>query len=73
MQSKRYENLYAERDVVKQGAHYLKHINAMTKEDLHSKSDIAAELAHRDIRIKLLESKVSDLCYRLDHAFGAAS
>lgn len=34
--------------------HYGVHIHAMTKEDLHSKSDIAVELAWRDLRIEQL-------------------
>lgn len=45
---------YAERDIVKQGAYYTKHVSAMTGEALHSKSAIAAELAHRDIEIDRL-------------------
>lgn len=45
---------YAERDILKQGDHYMRHITAMTAEKLHDKSDIAAELAHRDIEIKQL-------------------
>lgn len=36
---------------------YAKHVSAMTGEQLHSKSEIAAELASRDIRIKELEAK----------------
>jgi hypothetical protein len=47
-------NLYAERDIMVQGEEYIKHIDRMTLEGLHSKSDIAAELAHRDIEIKRL-------------------
>lgn len=39
---------YAERDVRALGHHYINHVAAMTNEGLHSKSDIAAELAHRD-------------------------
>lgn len=35
------------------------HISAMTKEDLYSKSDIAAELAHRDNRIAELEHRLA--------------
>ncbi|WP_438455367.1 hypothetical protein [Vreelandella venusta] len=49
---------YAERDIMaldKQGGHYWRHANAMTAEGLHSKSDIAAELAYRDARIAELE------------------
>ena len=42
---------YQERDTEEQGDVYLKHINAMTEEGLHSKAAIAAELAHRDIQI----------------------
>jgi hypothetical protein len=46
--------MYAERDHVAQGEHYLRHIDAMTREGLHTKSAIAAELAHRDIEIARL-------------------
>ena len=46
---------YAKRDIIAQGNHYLRHIMAMTQEGLHDKSDIAAELAHRDERIAALE------------------
>lgn len=49
---------YAERDIVAQGEYYLKHIRAMTAEDLDSKSDIAAELAHRDIQIDYLKRQI---------------
>ena len=42
---------YAYRDVTQQGAYYLRHVSAMTAEGLHDKSDIAAELAHRDIAL----------------------
>lgn len=33
----------------KSGGYYCRHVAAMTSEDLHSKSDIAAELGHRDM------------------------
>lgn len=49
---------YAKRDIMaldKQAGHYWRHVNAMTAEGLHSKSDIAAELAYRDARIAQLE------------------
>ncbi len=42
---------YAERDVIsldRAGGHYIRHVGAMTAEKLHSKSEIAAELAYRD-------------------------
>lgn len=45
---------YTERDAIAQGADYFRHVNAMTAEKLHSKSAIAAELAHRDILIQRL-------------------
>lgn len=51
--------LYNERDVMAQGEHYIKHVSAMTSEDLHSKVDIAAELAHRDIEIERLKNELS--------------
>lgn len=44
-------NIYGGRDIMELdeiGGHYSRHISAMTKEGLHSKSDIASELAHRD-------------------------
>jgi hypothetical protein len=40
--------LYAKRDLEELGKHYLNHLDAMTSEQLHSKSDLAAELAARD-------------------------
>ena len=51
---------YAERDVIAldvAGDLYSKHIMAMTAEGLHSKSDIAAELAWRDSVIEGLKTK----------------
>lgn len=37
---------------------YAKHVSAMTGEQLHSKADIAAELAYRDDRIEQLEAQL---------------
>ncbi|EMZ1487777.1 hypothetical protein ABC295_000972 [Vibrio cholerae] len=48
---------YQERDLMeldKVGNHYSKHVLAMTREDLRSKSDIAAELGYRDMVIDKL-------------------
>lgn len=48
---------YAERDHMAQdaaGNYYSRHVSAMTAEGLHAKSDIAGELAHRDIQIDRL-------------------
>lgn len=42
-------------DVVLYSCAYAEHVSAMTGEKLHSKSEIAMELAWRDIRIKELE------------------
>jgi hypothetical protein len=44
-------NHYAHRNPRAQGQVYCDHVMAMTAEGLHEKSDIAAELAHRDILI----------------------
>lgn len=41
-----------------QGGHYYRHVWAMTGEKLHSKSDIAAELAYRDWRIAELQAQI---------------
>lgn len=67
--------LYADRDIVAQGAIYVTHVMAMTKEGLHAKSDIAAELAHRDILIAdLLEAlkavRMMAVCGQLDQFVG---
>lgn len=46
--------LYDHRDVMalnKHGNVYVRHVEAMTAEGLHSKSDIAAELAWRDVKL----------------------
>ena len=48
-------SLYEERDIVGQGQFYSRHVDAMTREKLHSKAAIAAELGHRDQRICELE------------------
>lgn len=42
-------------DTVLYSSDYAEHVSAMTGEKLHSKSEIAMELAWRDIRIKELE------------------
>ena len=45
---------YKERDIEQldiDGGYYSSHIDSMTAEGLHGKSDIAAELAHRDYRL----------------------
>lgn len=42
---------YDERDVIaldRKGNYYIRHVAAMTAEQLHDKSEIAAELAYRD-------------------------
>ncbi|ECC3465576.1 hypothetical protein AA471_23515 [Salmonella enterica subsp. enterica] len=57
-------NQYAERDAMqldKDGGYYSRHIQAMTREGLHSKGDIAAELAWRDQQIEQLREKLKQL------------
>ena len=50
---------YAKRDHQAQGAYYTNHVSAMTGEGLHSKSAIAAELAHRDMEIDRLRAALA--------------
>lgn len=50
---------YAERDARALGKFYTAHVSAMTRERLFTKSDIAAELAHRDKVISELEHEFS--------------
>lgn len=46
--------LYADRDPMALGDHYPRHVQAMTAEQLHDKSAIAAELAWRDQRLEAI-------------------
>lgn len=55
------KKLYAKRNAKTQGEIYIDHIYAMNREGLHIRVDIAAELAHRDIRIKKLLTTISRL------------
>jgi len=68
------EKQYDERDAFKldiAGGYYGRHVQAMTREKLHSKSDIAAELGHRDMTIdELLKELIethSALCFTPDY------
>jgi hypothetical protein len=54
------KNLYADRDPDQLEPHYYRHIMAMTAEDLHRKSAIAAELAYRDQRIERLSELLDE-------------
>ncbi len=49
------KKLYAIRSARDLGKYYTDHLMAMTAEELHDKSDIAAELAYRDKEIKSLK------------------
>ena len=56
--------LYNERDIMaldEAGGFYCQHISAMTSEQLHSKSDIAAELGYRDMIINDLSVALQQL------------
>lgn len=62
--SKECVRLYQERDAFeldKACGFYSRHVMAMTSEQLHSKSAIAAELGHRDMRIDKLEKELQAL------------
>ena len=68
------KRLYGKRDIVAQGQKYIDHITAMTAEELFGKSNIAAELAHRDIEIedlradnKRLREALEELVFLKDH------
>ncbi|AUR91931.1 coil containing protein [Vibrio phage 1.167.O._10N.261.51.F2] len=63
------DKLYAERDIEildDKGDYYFNHIFAMTGEGLHSKSDIAAELGYRDMRIDELKADKAELLEELE-------
>lgn len=50
---------YADRDHMALGDYFVRHVSAMTAEGLHSKSDIAAELAWRDAEITRLRAALA--------------
>ena len=55
---------YAERDAMAMdmaGNYYCRHVSAMTEEGLHAKSDIAAELAWRDMQIDRLRAALAEV------------
>ncbi|ORM78310.1 hypothetical protein [Pantoea eucrina] len=55
------EKIYGDRDLMAMdiaGNHYCRHVDHMTREKLHSKSDIAAELGWRDMQIAALQQKL---------------
>lgn len=56
------EKLYKERDASvldEAGDYYSRHISAMTRENLDTKADIAAELGYRDSIIDMLRAKLN--------------
>lgn len=59
------DKLYARRDALEldqaSGGMYGQHVHAMTSEGLHSKSDIAAELAYRDTINQQLRKLLTEL------------
>ena len=62
--SNQIQRLYEARDAMQldeAGGYYVRHIMAMTREGLHGKSDIAAELGFRDMRIDQLEQELKTL------------
>lgn len=63
------KKLYSKRNAIEldaAGGYYFKHVLAMTAEDLHSKSDIAMELGHRDHFIAQLEQQRDALQAKCD-------
>ena len=59
---------YKDRDIIKLAEYYTTHVQAMTAEGLHSKSDIAAELAHRDVQIDRLRGQLQNCVNYLERA-----
>ena len=50
--------VYAERDTIELGEHFALHMDAMTREELHGKFEIAAELAYRDKQLTEAQERV---------------
>lgn len=67
------QKLYADRRPWDLEPHYSAHVMAMTAEDLHSKADIAAELAFRDKEIERLCAEAKILKHHHDQWMDAAN
>lgn len=55
---------YADRDAMaldEAGGYYMRHVMAMTGEQLHGKGDIAAELGWRDMQIAAVQQKLDEV------------
>lgn len=65
-------NLYADRDISAFPKLYGDHVDAMTREGLHNKSGIAAELAYRDSRINALLNERLLRSLEKNHSAGLA-
>lgn len=55
------EKLYAQRDRQELGQYCCDHVLAMTRENLHSKAAIAAELGYRDAEIARLKTAIANM------------
>lgn len=64
-------DLYKKRNHEALGSLYLRHIDAMTTEGLHSKSSIAGELAARDAEIERLRAVADQSRSALEKTMGA--
>ena len=53
-------SLYPTHNVEDLGPHYLRHVLAMTSEGLHSKADIAVQLAWRDMEMERLRTIIKE-------------
>lgn len=62
------ETQYARRDIEDLCEYYTRHLDAMTREGLHSKSDIAAELGWRDRIIEAAERRAADAEAKVEYA-----
>jgi len=57
---------YKDRDSIALGQLYVDHVMAMTAEGLNDKSDIAGELAWRDLQIKMLKEDIASVVFKHD-------
>jgi hypothetical protein len=65
---------YADRDIMqldRDGNHYCNHVLSMTREGLHDKSDIAAELAFRDAELERVTAERDALRQTLENSYTA--
>jgi predicted RNase H-like nuclease (RuvC/YqgF family) len=67
------DKCYGKRNPLKldeKGGYFIRHMAALTRENLHGKAEIAEELGYRDMIIDELQAKITELQKQVDELRG---